>query len=123
VDRASLLTLPRDDLIVLIEAQAQQIAKLTARISELEAKLAAPTKTPDNSSLPPSKGQKPNLPDTGKKKPRPGHSGITRTLAEHPDKIIEATLAASLRCLSNGCAVGTFGSYARIAITRLAPPT
>jgi len=98
VDRASLLALSRDGLIALIESQAQQIATLTARISELEAKLAAPTKTPDNSSVPPSKGQKPNLPDTGKKKPRPGRPGVTRTLAEHPDKIIEATLAACPHC-------------------------
>jgi transposase len=74
VDRATLLTLSRDDLIALIEAQAgqiaalvkghaQQIATLTARIIDLEAKLALPPKNPDNSSLPLSKGEKPNLPD------------------------------------------------------------
>jgi len=62
VDRATLLTLSRDDLIALIEAQAgqiaalvkahaQQIATLTARITALEAKLALPPKNPDNSSL------------------------------------------------------------------------
>ena len=78
MDRAALVTLSRDDLIALIEAQAeriaglvdaqtQQIAALTARIADLEAKLANPPKTPDNSSLPPSKGRKPNLPDRGKK--------------------------------------------------------
>jgi hypothetical protein len=37
VDRASLFTLPVDDVIALIEAQAQQIATLTARVSELSA--------------------------------------------------------------------------------------
>jgi transposase len=105
VDRAALLALPRNDLIALIEAQAAQIAglmeaqgQLTARIAELEAKLATPAKTPDNSSLPPSKGQKPNLPNPGKKKPRPSRPGVTRALAEHPDKIIEATLAACPHC-------------------------
>jgi transposase len=133
VDRATLLTLSRDDLIALIEAQAgqiarlveahaQQIATLTARIADLEAKLALPPKNPDNSSLPPSKGEKPNLPDRGKK-PRPSRPGVARSLAENPDRIIEATLDASLRCLSNGCAVGTFGSYARIATMRLLRPT
>ena len=91
MDRATLLSLSRDDLIGLIEA-------LTARIAELEARLGNPPKTPDNSSLPPSKGQKPNLPDPGRKKPRPGRPGVARTLAEHPDRIIEATLAACPHC-------------------------
>jgi transposase len=91
VDRANLLSLSRDDLIGLIEA-------LTARITELEARLGNPPKTPDNSSLPPSKGQKPNLPDPGRKKPRPGRPGVARSLAEHPDRIIEATLAACSHC-------------------------
>jgi transposase len=108
VDRATLLTLSRDDLIALIEAQAgqivalveaqaQQIAALRARITELEDKLTHP-KTPDNSSLPPSKGQKPNLPDPGKKTPRPSRPGVARALAEHPDRTIEATLAACPHC-------------------------
>jgi transposase len=108
VDRAILLTLSRNDLIALIEAQAaqiaammqtqaRQIATLTARIAELETRLAAPPKNPDNSSLPPSKGQKPNLPDRNKR-PRPGRPGVARALAEHPDRIIEATLAACPHC-------------------------
>ena len=105
MSRAALLSLSRDDLIALllaqqaqIEAQAAQIAALTACVAELQAKLAAPPKTPDNSSLPPSKGEKPNLPDRSKKKPRPSHPGVARALAEHPDKIIEATLAACPHC-------------------------
>lgn len=108
MDRAALVTLSRNDLIALIEAQAeqiaalveaqtQQIAALTARIADLEAKLATPPKTPDNSSLPPSKGQKPNLPDRGKK-PRPGRPSAARALTEHPDRIIQATLAACPHC-------------------------
>ncbi len=97
MDHAALLTLSRDDLITLIEAQAQQVAALTARIAELEAKLVLPPKNPDNSSLPPSKGEKPNLPDPGKK-PRPSRPGVARSLAENPDRIIEATLAACPHC-------------------------
>jgi transposase len=105
VNHAGLLALSRDELIALIlaqhaqiEAQAEQIRLLTARVAELEAKLASPPKTPDNSSLPPSKGQKPNLPDPAKKTPRPSRPGVTRTLTEHPDKTIEATLAACPHC-------------------------
>jgi transposase len=98
VDRAALLAFSRDDLIALIEAQARQIAMLTARVADLAAKLAAPAKTPDNSSVPPSKGQKPNLPDPGPKKPRPRRPGVTRALAEHPDTIIAATLSACPHC-------------------------
>lgn len=105
MNSAALASLSRDDLIALIlaqhaqiEAQAQQISALTARIAELEAKLADPAKTPDNSSLPPSKGQKSNLPDRGKKKRRPSHPGVTRALAEYPDRTIEATLAACPHC-------------------------
>jgi transposase len=105
VNHAALVPLTRDDLIALIltqqaqiEAQARHLAALTARIADLEAKLANPPKTPDNSSLPPSKGQKPNLPEPGKKKPRPRRPGVARALAEHPDKTIAATLAACPHC-------------------------
>jgi len=90
VDRAALLSLSKDDLIALILA-------LTERVAALEAKLAAPPKTPDNSSLPPSKGQKPNRPDRPKKG-RHGRPGVARALAEHPDKVIVATLPACPHC-------------------------
>jgi transposase len=98
VNRAALFSLTRDDLVALILAQHAQIGALTARIGELEARLADPPRTPDNSSLPPSKGQKSNLPDRGKKNPRPGRPGVARALAEHPDRTIEATLAACPHC-------------------------
>jgi transposase len=45
-----------------IEAQAQEIVALTARIAALESRLKGPAKTPDNSSVPPSKRQKADLP-------------------------------------------------------------
>jgi transposase len=105
VNSAALANFSRDDLIALIlaqheqiAAQAQQISALTMRIAELEAKLTAPAKTPDNSSLPPSKGQKPNLPEPAEKKSRPSRPGVARALAEHPDTIIEAMLDACPHC-------------------------
>jgi len=82
MNHAGLLALSRDELIALIlaqhaqiEAQAQQISALTARIGELEAKVATPPKAPDNSSLPPSKGQKANLPDPAETPPRRSRPG------------------------------------------------
>jgi transposase len=49
----------------LIRALWTQVQVLTARVAALEAKLGEPSKTPDNSSLPPSKGQKPSRPEKG----------------------------------------------------------
>nr|MDD2861638.1 hypothetical protein [Acidiphilium sp.] len=66
--RETLLTFSKESLVDLVLAQQAQIdrlmaevARLSARVRELEAKLNVPPKTPDNSSLPPSKGQKPDL--------------------------------------------------------------
>ena len=90
MNRAALQSLSHDDRVALVLA-------LAARVSALEAKLAAPTKTPDNSSVPPSKGQKPNLPDRSKKG-RHGRPGVARALAEHPDRVIVAMLPACPHC-------------------------
>jgi transposase len=130
VNRSALARLTRDDLIALIltqhaqiEAQSQQIAGLTARIGELEATLAKPAKTPDNSSLPPSKGEKPNLPEPGKKTQRPSHPGVARALAEHPDKTIEATLAACPHCdhVLNPADLGEIHAYDHIDLPPIRP--
>ena len=74
-----------------------------ARIAELKSRLSAPPKTPDNSSTPPSKGQKANLPDRVKSR-RGGRPGVSRALSEHPDRIIEATLSACPHC---ACVLGS----------------
>src|SRR6202158_5747541 len=59
---------------------------LLARIAELEGKHGKPPKTPDNSSLPPSRGQKGNVAEpTRVKKARKGRPGAARALAENPD--------------------------------------
>ena len=47
----------------LIRALWERLDVAERRIAELEARPAEPGKTPDNSSLPPSKGQKPNRPE------------------------------------------------------------
>jgi len=99
MDRAILLGLSKDDLVTIILAQAGQINALVQRVAELEARLNAPPKTPDNSSTPPSKGAKPNHPDRAAK-PRRGRPGTARALTAEPDRVIEARLSACPHCAS-----------------------
>src|SRR5271167_3609033 len=88
-------SLSKEELVALVLAQMEQIrllteqnAALTARVAEFEARLNVPPKTPGNSSLPPSKGEKANR--AGKeKKPRKGRPGVARKLAEAPDDVRE----------------------------------
>ena len=62
-----------------VEELLAQNKALLARIAELEAKHGKPPKTPDNSSLPPSCGQKGNVAEpTRVKKARKGRPGAAR---------------------------------------------
>src|SRR5262245_43932826 len=72
-------------LLVRIDDLLAENKKLLARIAELETKIGQPPTTPDNSSLPPSRGQKANAEPPASKPPRKGRPGITRKLAENPD--------------------------------------
>src|SRR6266446_5419193 len=73
-------------LMARVDELVAQNKALLARIAELEAKQGKPPKTPDNSSLPPSRGQKGNAAEPAKgKKARKGHPGAARPLAENPD--------------------------------------
>jgi len=91
-------SLSKQELIALVLAQMEQLqqiqvlaeqnAALAARVAELEARLSIPPKTPGNSSLPPSKGQKTNKPEKAKKE-RKGRPGVARKLAENPDHVRE----------------------------------
>src|SRR5580700_750988 len=55
-----------------IDELLAQVKALNARIAELEAKRGGPPKTPDNSSLPPSRGQKANAEPPAVKRRRVG---------------------------------------------------
>src|SRR5215203_2716111 len=72
-------------LWVQVQALTAQVATLTARVAELEAKPGVLPKTPDNSSLPPSQGKKPNREDrpsrTGPRQGSLGRKGGGRMLA------------------------------------------
>ena len=66
------------------KALLARIDELLARIAELEGRAGKPPKTPSNSSVPPSRGQKANV-AAGKKKKRKGRPGVTRELCPNPD--------------------------------------
>jgi transposase len=97
IDLSTLSQAEKDELILSLVGQLEAAL---ARIAELETRLARferPAKTPDNSSLPPSKGQKPDRP-AGEKPPRKSRPGFGRTLHPNPDRVIDARLAACPKC-------------------------
>ena len=104
------------------EALVAENAALAARVAELEVKLGLPPKTPDNSSVPPSKGQKPSGASAPKAKAKP-HRGAHRPL--HPNPTAKrAVLAATCK----GCGADVSGvtqivceEYDRVEIPRIAP--
>src|SRR5437899_3170820 len=85
-----LAKLSNEELIALVLAQAVQIAELTRRIAELEARLGGPPKTPDNSSVPPSQGRKPNRAERRAATKQKGRPGVFRALAPNPDLIVSS---------------------------------
>src|SRR5215204_3357998 len=89
-------------LWVQVQALTAQVATLTARVAELEAKPGVLPKTPDNSSLPPSQGKKPNREDrpsrTGPRQGSLGRKGGGRTPAEAPDETVTTHPARCAHC-------------------------
>ena len=119
--------LTHDEKDALIRALWAQVQALTARVAELEARLGTPPKTPGNSSLPPSKGQKPNRPEKAKRHgPRPGSMGRVgggRALAAMPD---ETVVAKPVRCAHCQAALAEadhvlHGRYDKIDLPQVAP--
>jgi transposase len=105
----------KETLIRLVLAQADTIGALTgqiealaAQVAELEAKLGLPPKTPDNSSVPPSRGQKPSEPSAPRPKARP-HAGAHRPL--HPNPTSRRDVFAR-RCHGCGADVSTVAQMA-----------
>ncbi len=105
MNRDALGHLSKDDLIALVLAQADVIARqtaqietLTKRVETLEAKLGKPPKTPDNSSVPPSQGQKANRAERRAAKKRKSHPGAFRQLSETPDRVVETRAETCPHC-------------------------
>jgi transposase len=86
----------------LILALWQRLETAEQRIAELETKQNEPTKTPDNSSVPSSKGNKPNQPEKTKRSgPRQGsvgRKGGGRPLACDPDETVTAKVITCMHC-------------------------
>ncbi len=100
---------------------------LTARLTALEQRLKEPAKTQDKSSLPPSKGQKPNRSDTSKTAgPRKGcldRKGGGRSLTAEPDQVMSAKAAGCRHC---GSELGeadhhVYSRYDKIELPRVSP--
>jgi transposase len=95
----------KDALILVLLGQLtaahERIATQDARIAVLEARLdelTRPPKTPDNSSKPPSQGQKQNRAEGDVRPPRKSRPGVGRTLHPNPDRVIDARLSACPKC-------------------------
>ncbi len=93
-DLPNLSTLSHDETDALIRAFWAQVQISTVRVEELESRLGGPPKTPDNSSVPPSQGQKANTGDKsrreGPRKGSLGRKGGGRALVVNPDGTVIA---------------------------------
>jgi transposase len=101
IELSKLTVAEKDALILSLLPLIGRLEAALARIAELEARLAVlekPPKTPDNSSLPPSKGQKSDQPPDGHKPPRRSRPGFGRTLEPNPDRIVDRLLDACPHC-------------------------
>ncbi len=100
MDRTSLDSLSREQLIEVILAQAEVIARLLKQVEDLEAKLGQPPKTPDNSSVPPSQSRKPSS-ETSKprgRRRRKARAGSHRRLDPNPTQTLEFKASCCPHC-------------------------
>src|SRR5208282_4169577 len=106
----------------LIHTLMAQVAALTARVAELEAKLGLPPKTPDNSSVPPSKGQKASEPSKPRPKANP-HAGAHRPLHPNPtrERIVSAHVCQDCGADVSNVAQSAVQVYDRIEIPKVEP--
>jgi len=109
-------------LLARIEALVAQNASLVARVAELEAKLGLPPKTPDNSSIPPSKGQKPSEASTPRGNAKP-HAGAHRPLHPNPTSKRDVFASACRGCGADvsGVAQSLCEAYDRVEIPDIKP--
>lgn len=96
-------------------------AALRSENAALREKLKLPPKTPDNSSIPPSRGQKPNEEATRKPKRKP-HPGAFRALHPNPTRTIGEPVRHCPHCDADVSGVAqTVHAYDRIEIPEIRP--
>jgi len=112
------------DRDALISTLLARIETLVARVAELEAKLGLPPKTPDNSSVPPSKGHKLSGPSAPKAKAKP-HAGAHRPLHPDPTSRREVMAIACQHCGADVSGVPQIAceAYDHIEIPPIRPET
>jgi len=102
--QATLEELSREELIALVLAQSEQLARLQADYEALLAKLEKlqkPPTTSRNSSQPPSRDQKPNKPANRPKRkhgPPPGHRKYERGFVAEPDQLVPVRVTTCPGC-------------------------
>lgn len=127
---ANLSEREKDALVVELwaenQALRQMVKLLEERVAILEAKLKEPPKTPKNSSLPPSRGQKRNQPGKPKgmrRKASVGRAGGGRELHPAPDQAVVARVKVCPHC--NGavgeCAQKLVAVYDKIELPPVRP--
>ena len=100
-------TLTKDELIELILAQYEQLTKLQADYEALKLKFEKNQKPPTssrNSSQPPSRDQKGNLPTSRRRHqhgPPIGHEKHERKFVARPDRTIELQVSSCSKCHSD----------------------
>jgi transposase len=105
--RDDLTQLSREALIELVLEQFEQITKLQAELEALRMKLEKNKKPPSdssNSSQPPSRDQKSNLPEKRKRHrhgPPMGHAKYERQFVAQPDHIVEVKPQVCEHCQSD----------------------
>ncbi len=109
-------------LMARIETLVTHNAMLVVRVAELEAKLGLPPKTPDNSSVPPSRGQKPSGSSLPKPKRRRMPERTGRCIpTRHPGPAVLATACQHCRADVSGTPQAPVHAYDRIEIPEIKP--
>lgn len=89
----------------LLSEQSALIERQAARIAELEALLAKPRKTSQNSHTPPSQDRKPGgaggKTEGRRRKPRPSRPGSARSLTDAPDQTIKRLATGCPHCAAD----------------------
>ncbi|RWI83841.1 IS66 family transposase [Mesorhizobium sp.] len=105
-----------------INALIAENGQLKDRVAKLEAKLGGPPKTPDNSSLPPSRGQKASGAASSKPKGKP-HAGSHRALHPDPTRTLAVRAERCPHCAGDvsGATQTVCERYDRIELPEIKP--